>query len=433
MKETIKEPFISFEYRRKNVDHDIYHDHKHSKGDAIDAQHKYNECMWYAKTDGDKKKCMANKIKVFDKVIKNKESTVISCLEDKINKLKNKCNSKDTCKSLKKQKSSAMQYDFNKKCKEHKQKCIDKYSNLEKNNSVEYNKLKQSCSETINGKGFFRNMIKKLINTGRFEFIYYTFTIFAILLFGSIFMAIIWRLFVLFDKVLIHNFLSKNFPGRIIFPILSTFFDKINPKLIQYVYMVGFCFFLGIVVLLYFFKKTFNWWPASMVWSAIKLFKGSDTPFRWLDSVFWCNSKSGGAFFCNSHAMWSLFENWIVDTCDADKKNCNNKSSEEIKQAFNSFRVTLDPHYININKIKENLKNEGINIEKFTNYSNNKNDEITKKSKYLVEEFYSYQDEFVSNYRSHQEEYDKEEEEGNKNKKKYDEAQEEEDEDEEED
>jgi len=42
----------------------------------------------------------------------------------------------------------------------------------------------------------------------------------------------------------------------------------------------------GVTILLYFLNKLVNWWPASMVWDILGVFKGSKTTFKFYNEVF---------------------------------------------------------------------------------------------------------------------------------------------------
>ena len=282
-----------------------------------------------------------------------KKRGVHFCIENNLKAIQqNECLS--DCKSVKKgfgesnilgtdgvKVSSADSVLLNKTCKKLKESCDNKYEKLYKcNNEKDENICKTnpvyldqylSCKGGVKSDGinldiknsFFGNVLRKSSEGNPFQIIYYLFTFFAFLLFGGIIIWIIWWLFV-YANMLSGNKFALYFPGRIIWQPLSLYFTWIHRYLVLFS-LICFIFLLGIVVLLYFLKKSFGWWPASWVWDSIGIFKGSKPPFRWLDSFFGC-FRSGGPLFCNSQAMWNLIEDWVVVTCKKNIKNCGNKS-----------------------------------------------------------------------------------------------------------
>lgn len=248
--------------------------------------------------------------------------------------------------------------------------CLDKKLNKLKNKFF-YNDNDNEGTFTISS--FLLNGLKIFTSGNTFEMIYYAFTFFVIIIIVGILMLIFWYLLLFFDYLTIKRFFWNNFPGPFIMKPLDFYFKRIHIYII-YIAFLGFMCLLGVIILLYFFKKMFGWWPASWVWSSIGLFKGSKIPFRWIDSVLGCFGSSG-PFLCNQQAMWNLVEDWIVYTCKKDRSACKNKSDNDIRNALNAFKnISLD-----IN-----------NTEKFTNYD----DTIFKNSPEFKNKLFNYIENF---------------------------------------
>lgn len=479
-----REKFINFRFTKKLVDHDIYPGHFHTN-ERI-AQHIYAECIDKNKdNDSGIKKCEEEKKKAFEKASDDrvefakeyKKRGVHFCIKNNL-KAKQELECVSNCdistnglgessflgtSGLKVSSTDAIL--SNKACKKLKEKCDKKYENLYScNDEINENECKKNpiyldqyynCKGGIKSDGidlniknhFIGNVLRKSTEGNPFQIIYYLFTFFAFILFGGIAIWIIWWLIVLINKITGNTF-ANHFPARIIWQPLSLYFDWPHRFLIQF---AGFCFvfLLGIVVLLYFFKKAFGWWPAEWVWDSIGIFKGSKPAFRWFDSFFGCLGTNG-PLFCNSQAMWNLIEDWIIVTCKKNIKNCGNKSENEIRDAINAFKSIADrDSSINIKTIEDsenNAKKNISNVDKkisntrkiFEKFENNKNKKKLK-SKKLIEEFFSFAEKLdeidsssdtVSNsndlrdegIESNKEKYDEEGDQGEEGKKTYDEA-----------
>lgn len=324
-------------------------------------------------------------------------------------------------------------------------------SNLKKN-------LNEECTNKKK-KTFFSNIIDKIFS-GKipFEFIYYLFTLFASLLYMCIFLTIVWIIIIFLDwlfywplsgkdkslkefaattnwdiqgkmvggendkginKKLIFKYLT---PLRPIYLILSFYFNHIH-KFLTLFALIIFMILAGVTILLYFLNKLVNWWPASIVWDTLGVFKGSKTTFKFYDDLFGCNTKGlvlGFGIPCHMQNFWTLTENWIVDTCKKDISACYNMSEDEIRDYINMHKPwggNLGHAYIhegfeNYNN-KECKKPPNKNIKDFINNYNNKK---------LVEEFYSLAtktDNFKLRAERESAENEKENKKGEKQQKKY--------------
>lgn len=306
--------------------------------------------------------------------------------------------------------------------------------------------LNEECTDKKK-KTFFSNIIDKMFS-GQipFEFIYYLFTFFASLLQICIFLTIVWIIIIFLDwlfywpfsgkdktlkefasttnwdiqakivggkidnnkdvylaqpvynyksdssgnnKELIFKYLT---PFRPIYLILSIYFKYIHRPLTLFALIV-FMILAGVTILLYFLNKLVNWWPASMVWDILGVFKGSKTTFKFYDDLFGCNTKGlvlGFGIPCHMQNFWTLTENWIVDTCKKDIGACYNMSEDEIRDYINMHKPwggNLGHAYIREGfenyENEKNIKKPDKNIKDFINKYNNKK---------LVEEFYSLSD-----------------------------------------
>jgi len=403
-----KEGFINLRINKKLIDHDIYPDHFHTNERL--AQHEYLECMDKNKNDSiAKKKCEEDKKKVFIKEAQARNELVQNyvkknvhyCIENKLKNIqKTKCS--QDCNSV-----NNLSQIVKDKCSSINKKCNDKYEKLYKCNNEKdenicktnllYSDLHTKCKGGFKSSGinfdiknsFIGNILSKIIVAGKFQRIYYLFTTFAFVLIFGIGINILWWFLQIANKISGDKF-AKHFPGRIVWDPLNFYFNNIH-KYILYFFSHIFIFLLGIVMLLYFFKKLFGWWPASWVWSSIGLFKGSGPAFSWIDSFFGCFS-SGGPLFCNNQAMWNLIEDWVVMTCKKNNKNCYNKSEDEIREALNSFKTMTERYkYSNIDTDK-NIETFQNNIKSYDNIKNNNhkhNFDYKYKNKF-IEEFYTF-------------------------------------------
>lgn len=432
-----------FNFVRNFIDHSIYPKHYHS--DKRKAKHKYDECMYKAKTKEEKEKCKNERDKVFKENKKyegkdyNKDDSSLdwdirseykkkelyNCIDQKIDLIKNKKISKCSNKNCR---------DFNENKYNKMKECNNsKKEDICKQDYNEYKKLYYNCEKKNKKKSFITVILDIIAKGNIFEKIYYSFTLFSILLFFGIFIWILWYFLVVFNWLIRRNvykkennslpdikfpifregkFLSKNFPGPFIWTPLEKYFQYFHFLFIQIVLIIW-AGLLFVVILLYFFKKMFGWWPASWVWDSIGLFKGSGPCFDWIDSVFGCTT-SGGPVYCNGQALWNLMEDWIVYTCKKGKTVCNNKSEEEIRAAFNAFK--------------------DINIENFSTINSNKKEIIYKKDNYIenfsllknldsvTNEFNSFSNKFKESMDRDIIKYNEEGEKGKKEKESYEES-----------
>lgn len=444
----INENFINFEFEPNYFDHDdtyseehyhtpaklashAYQECMHKKKnekeckeqslkvyeDNISTEQKYNNCMSKAKTGLDKRLCEKtfnkdNKYSYTDVYSAYKTSALQYCMKDEIEKIiKKNCGS---CQEKSKKSDSSIAEDmYYKTCIKNKESCEKKYNNakkciddLKKGESeteeclqdVKYNSLYGICYEH---KGFnIGNLIINIlsyflgpISKSPFYFSYFMFIIMTVIFFGGIFFALIWML-VLFMYTVLGNNARRAFPGIIIFEFINQYYQRIHPIVLQ-ISGILWAFFFGICIILYFFKKTFGWWPASWVWDAIGLFPGiSKIVFNWFDRMFGCNKKSGRkAFYCHNNNMWILMEDWMVDFA----QNVLNidKSENELRNAINAFKDLGDEDIkiaYSMKKMAEESKkraqNKGQKI--VTEEIANIKEEFTvlnKKNKYIEENF----------------------------------------------
>ena len=418
-KNKTREGFINLRFRKNLINHSIYPNHTHTNERL--AQHNYQLCM-DENYDNEEamKKCKEDKINVF----KNEEEArkeflkeykkrgVHFCVEQNLKELQ-RLNCPEDCEIAKKKllgnfASNADKFikdklnDNKNACLKLKKECDDKFKKLYNCNNPEgelmcmvdkmYAKEFKKCKNNKKGNNikdtFFGNFLRMSSEGNPFQIIYYLHTFFAFFLFGGIIIWGIWWL-LLYANTLSGNKLALHFPGRIIWKPLSIYFNWVHRYLMMFSWW-GFIGLGGIVVLLYFFKKAFGWWPAKWVWDAIGIFKGSGPPFRWLDSFFGC-FISGGPLFCNTQAIWNLIEDWVVVTCKKNVKNCGNKSEKEIREALNAFKTLSDREIISKKKIKENISNTKEKkfkskkvLETFQNYTKR------KRTNKLIEEFYTF-------------------------------------------
>lgn len=434
-----------FNFVRNFVDHSIYPKHYHS--DKRNAKHQYDKCINKAKTNSEKQICKNEKDKVFkdgkkyegkdynkddssldwDIRSEYKKKELYNCIEQKIEIKKNAIISNckdDDCKSYNTDKYNKMLL-----CNNSKQENICKSNN-------DYKKLYYNCEKKKKSENGFIDVILDIIAKGNpFEKIYYCFTLFSVLLFFGIFIWILWYFFVVFNYLIRRHiyktennslpdikfpvfregkFLSNNFPGPFIYGPVEKYFQYFHFYFIQFVLLIWAGLFF-VIILLYFFKKMFGWWPASWVWDSIGLFKGSEPCFNWIDSLFGC-TVSGGPVYCNAQAIWNLMEDWIVYTCKKGKKVCGNKTEEEIRAAINAFKDIegfTNNNHCNNNDINLNLYKKDNYIENFS-FLNNL-DNVTNKFNNFKNKFNDSLDRDIAKY-------DEEGDKGTKEKESYDES-----------
>ena len=413
-KNKTREGFINFRFKKNLINHDIYPKHFHTN-ERI-AQHEYQYCI--DENYGDEeamKKCKEDKINVFKNeeearkefVNEYKKRGVHFCIEQNLKELQ-RLNCPENCEKSKKKNLLRIPIASNADrnvCLKLKKECDDRFKKLYNCNNPEgelmcmvdkmYAKEFGKCkTDTKNNKKstnientFFGNILRKTSEGNPFQIIYYSFTLFAFLLFGGCIIWIIWGL-LLYANKLSGGKLAMHFPGRIIWQPLFLYFEWIHRYLVI-LFLICFMALGGIVVLLYFFQKIFGKAPAKWVWDAIGIFKGSGPPFRWLDSFFGCFT-SGGPLFCNSQALWNLIEDWVVVTCKKNVKNCGNKSEDEIRAALNAFKTLSDREIINKKQIKNKISNTKEQNLKSTEVLETFQDYKKRKTNKLIEEFYTY-------------------------------------------
>ena len=445
----IKENFINFSFEPEYMDHDdtYPHDHHHTPAklasheyqecmhkknnekecrekslqvyeDNISAEQKFKDCMGKAKTGLDKRLCERtfnkdNKYTYTSAYGAYKTAELQYCMKEEIEKnIKNNCGS---CEEKSKKSESSIAEDmYYKTCIRNKENCEKKYDkakecidNLKKGEpeteeclqDTRYNALYGPCYEH---KGF--NIVEFLISIlsyllgpitkGPFYFVYFMFIVMTVIFFGGIFFAILWMI-VLFMYTILGNNARRAFPGIVIFELINQYYQRLHPVVLQ-ISGILWAFFFGICILLYFFKKTFGWWPASWVWKAIGIFPdNSKVVFDWFDRMFGCTKKSGRkSFYCHNNNMWLLMEDWMVEF--AQKVLRIDKSEVEIRNAINAFRDLGDDDIkvaYSMKKMAEeskkrsenkgkNMVNEQTNIitEEFTVIDN-------KKKSYIEENF----------------------------------------------
>lgn len=387
----IKENFINFSFEPSYIDHDDTYPHGHHHTPAKLASHEYQECMHKKKNE---KECKEQSIKVYENNISaeqkyndcrskaksgldkrlcertfnkdNKYSYTSAysayttaalqyCMKEEIEKnIKKNCGK---CEEKSKKSDSSVAEDmYYRTCIRNKESCEKKYDNAKKCiddlkkgepeteeclQDVRFNSLYGQCYEHkgFNIGEFIIRILSYLlgpITKGPFYFVYFMFIVMTVIFFGGIFFAFIWML-VLFMYTVLGNNARRAFPGIVIFELINQYYQRIHPIVLQ-ISGILWAFFFGICILLYFFKKTFGWWPASWVWKAIGIFPdNSKVVFNWFDRMFGCAKKSGRkAFYCHNNNMWILMEDWMVEFAQNTLRI--DKSEVELRNAINAFK-----------------------------------------------------------------------------------------------
>tara|TARA_B100001540_G_scaffold317732_1_gene352470 strand:+ start:20023 stop:21828 length:1806 start_codon:yes stop_codon:yes gene_type:complete len=275
------------------------------------------------------------------------------------------------------------------------------------------------CKDKRDSKqgGNFTRIFKNGLGKGFFPLIYWLFVVFTILLFGLIFSYIFYFIRLIFvhliydrityimigvtqpddnkdsyDKTDGREFksYSDNAPlGAIVKNICKLFAIMIR-KSHWWIIPIWLVLFVSVYVF-WIIKKTLGWWPASMVWDSIGIFKGSKTAFRWLDAVEGCNKKSNRPIICNSQATWNLLEDWNYENIKFMDPDLD---EDEFRQRFN-FIKTFNPEYnwsgTKDKSIQEIMKQEFDN--RISNKNENENENFTDYNKYknnnnLIENFF---------------------------------------------
>lgn len=326
--------------------------------DNISAEQKYIDCMNSTKTKADERMCEltfnSSNEYAYSNALKNYEVASLQlCLNEELDKKINKY-TKDCNTNSENLANSIGQNALNKECMEKKQKfdknidkvkeCIENLKNGETKECLEnpeYNILYGQCYENkgLNLKELMVTILSYLtfpISRGLFFFIYFAFTIMSFVFFGGLFFSFIWML-VIFMYTIIGNNGSRAFPGIIIYELINQYFQKLHPYIILFSGLIW-AFLFGICIMLYFFKKTFGWWPAEWVWKAIGIFPGNEKPvFNWFDRLFGCAKKSGRkGLHCHGNNLWLLMEDWLVEFSQKVLKI--DKTELEIRNAINAFR-----------------------------------------------------------------------------------------------
>ena len=451
----INENFINFNFERDYINHDDTYPHKHHHTPAKLASHEYKECMHKKKNE---KECKANSLRVYENHI-SAEQKYIDCMDNAKTGLdKRLCDNtfnkdnkyaytsaygayqqadlqycmneelkkiiKKTCRDCDKKsentENSVAEDMYYESCDKTKKNCEKKYDKIktcidnlktgepdteECLNNTKFNYLYSSCYEHkgIDIGGFIGIILKYLlgpIKKGMFYFLYFAFTIMTVIFFGGIFFAILWT-FVLFMYTVLGNNARRAFPGIIIFEFINQYYQRVHP-IFMLISGLIWAFLFGICIILYFFKKTFGWWPATWVWKAIGLFPGNEEPvFNWFDRLFGCMKVSGRkSLYCHNNNLWILMEDWMVEFAKTVLKT--DKTEVEIRNAINAFRDLGDEDIkiaYSMKKMKEEAKNKSANQgkkvfkeetdnikEEFTLFNNNNNNNNNNK-KYIEENF----------------------------------------------
>ena len=445
----INENFINFEYIPDFMDHDDTFPHEHYHTPAKLASHEYQECMHKKNNE---KECKESSLKVYEKNISSEEKYINCmnkaksgydkklcentfnkdnkyrytnnlygayktaelqyCMKDEIQKIiKKTCG--DCEEKSKKSESSIAEDMYYKTCIRNKENCEKKYDNAKKCienlksrqpeteeclQDIKYNSLYGLCYEHkgFNIGEYIGNILSYLISPirkGKFYIVYFMFIVMTVIFFGGIFFAFLWML-ILFMYTVLGNKGKRAFPGMIIFEFINQYYLRIHPTVLL-ISGVLWAFFFGICILLYYFKKTFGWWPASWVWERIGIFPSiSKIVFKWFDRMYGCGfSPNRQSLYCDNNTMWVLMEDWMVefaqDVLEIDK------SEEEIRNASNAFRDLGDDDIkvaFSIKKIAEESKNRAKNKGKevIKEEVNNIKEEFTlfnNKNNYIEENF----------------------------------------------
>lgn len=285
------------------------------------------------------------------------------------------------------------------KYKEYKEVC--------ENNCKDGNRTGDCKDKKKKESGNLRSIFTLTSGKGFYPLIYWLFVVFTILLFGLIFSYIFYFIRLIFvhliydrltyimigvtqpdnnkdsyDKTDGREFksYSDNAPlGAIVKNICKLFAIMIR-KSHWWIIPIWLVLFVTVYVF-WIIKKTLGWWPASMVWDSIGIFKGSKTAFRWLDAVEGCNKKSNRPIICNSQATWNLLEDWNYENIKFMDPNLD---EDKFRQRFN-FIKTFNPEY-NWSGTKDKSIQESIggNIaEKYEEEIRNKYENFTDYNKYI--------------------------------------------------
>ena len=446
----INENFINFDFEPNYMNHDDTYPHEHHHTPAKLASHEYIECMHKKKNENE---CKAKSLEIYQQhvlaeqkyincmnaakgkaderlcdITFNKDNkysysnslksyeiaSLQYCLNDELNKnIEKICRKCDD--NFENSESSIVQESIYNSCIKNKEKCEKKYDNAKEciNNlkngeteeclkDVKYNALYSLCYEH---KGF--DLVKFLISIleyltfpiskGPFFFVYFMFTVMSAIFFGGIFFSFIWMIIV-FMYTILGTEAKRTFPGMIIYGFINQYFQRLHPWVLT-ISATLWAYLFGICMILYFFKKTFGWWPASWVWKSIGIFPGNEKPvFNWFDRLFGCSKKSGRkGLYCHGNNLWILMEDWLVEF---SKKVLHSKKTElEIRNAINAFRdlgdddiklqysiskITEEAKKKGNNKVSENIEKLNDNNEEFTNYVGT----IPMKKKKLIEEHF---------------------------------------------
>lgn len=281
------------------------------------------------------------------------------------------------------------------------------------------------CEDKRDSKrgGNLTRFLKKGLGNGFFPLLYWLFVVFTILLFVLIFCYIFYFLKLIFVHLIYNplthimigvtppddnkdsydktdgrefkSYLDSGPGGAAVQKICKLFAIMIRNS---YWWIVPVWLVLFVTVLVFWYlKKAFGWWPASMVWDSIGIFKGSKTAFRWLDAAEGCNKKSNRPIICNGQAVWNLIEDWNYENI---KLMDSNVDEDKYRQKFN-FIKTFNPEYnwsgTKGKSIEEIMKQEFDNRISYENENENEiqneNENFTNYDKYknknnLIEDFF---------------------------------------------
>ena len=351
-----------------------------------------------------------NSINIGDTTLENNDLIILENI-CKINKNDDRLEKLRKCNNSKSESNCINNFNYYKEYKEDCGKCKDGDRTGE-------------CKDKRDSKqgGNLTRIFKNAFGKGFFPLLYWLFVVFTILLFMLIFSYIFYFIRLIYvhliydrltnimigvtppdnnkdayDKTDGREFKSylDNVPLGIIVKNICKLFAIMIRKSHWWIIPIWFVLFVTVLVFWY-LKKTFGWWPASMVWDSIGIFSGSKTAFRWLDAVEGCNKKSNRPIICNGQAVWNLLEDWNYENIKLIEPNFD---EDAYRQRFNFFK-TFNSEYnwsgktdknfeesiaeiIRENiaeKYEENIRNK---YENFTNYK-----KCDNKKNNLIENFF---------------------------------------------
>jgi hypothetical protein len=298
------------------------------------------------------------------------------------------------------------------KYKEYKDSCskICDIENTTVGNKEHENNYNKYCKDKKKKEsGNLRSIFTLTSGKGFYPLLYWLFVVFTILLFILIFSYIFYFIRLIFvhliydpltnimigvtppdnnndsyDKTDGREFksYSDNAPFGAIVKNICKLFAIMIRKSHWWIIPIWLVLFV-IVYIFWIIKKTLGWWPASMVWDSLGIFKGSKTAFRWLDAAEGCNKKSNKPIICNGQAVWNLLEDWNYENIKFMDPDLD---EDKFRQRFN-FIKTFNPEYnwsgTNNKSTQESIGEENRNkYENFTDYNK------YKKNNNLIENFF---------------------------------------------